>query len=56
MNIEVIYSMERKTWNVYVNNEWYFEGTFEQCQDVAINCQLGLLMGDDMVCPGYEEY
>ncbi len=36
MGISLIYSPERGTWNVIINDvEWYFEGTYEQCVEVA---------------------
>lgn len=34
---EVIYSEERGTWNLIVNGEWYYEGTFEECSDMMFN-------------------
>lgn len=34
-DIRIVCSEERGTWNVIVNGEWYFEGTYEQCCDVA---------------------
>ena len=34
---ELIYSEERGTWNLFVNNEWYWEGTYEQCVDMMNN-------------------
>ena len=34
---ELIYSEERKTWNLFVNGEWYFEGDYEQCADMMWN-------------------
>ena len=37
MQQELIYSEERKTWNLFVDNEWYFEGTYEQCADMMWN-------------------
>lgn len=33
----LIYSEERKTWNLFVNNEWYYEGTFEECSEMMLN-------------------
>lgn len=30
----LVYSEERNTWNLFVDNEWYFEGTYEQCSDM----------------------
>ena len=37
MDLSMEYSESRKTWNVFADGEWYFEGTFEQCQDVMCN-------------------
>lgn len=31
------YSEERGTWNLFVNGEWYLEGTYEQCEDAMFN-------------------
>ena len=30
---EMFYSEERETWNLFVDGEWYLEGTYEQCED-----------------------
>ena len=45
-NVNMIYSEERKTWNVFVDNEWYFEGTYEEADRVYMNC----------ICPENDEY
>lgn len=37
MIIEIIYSEERKTWNLFVNNEWYAEGTWEYIEQMRDN-------------------
>ena len=37
LNQEVIYSEDRGTWNLFVNGEWYYEGTFEECSDMMFN-------------------
>ena len=29
MDVRLIYSEERGTYNVFVNGEWYFEGNYE---------------------------
>ena len=29
--MELIYSEERGTWNLFEDGEWIFEGTWEQC-------------------------
>lgn len=45
-NVEMIFSNERQTWNVFVDGEWYFESAdYEQADD----CRLRLL------CPDEEE-
>lgn len=37
MNQELIYSKERGTWNLFVNGEWYYEGNYEQCEEMMFN-------------------
>lgn len=37
-NVNMIYSEERKTWNVFVDGEWYYEGTYEEADKVYMNC------------------
>lgn len=34
-NVEFFYSEERGAWEVVVDGEWYFEGTYEQAEKVA---------------------
>jgi len=51
---EMIYSKERGTWNLFVNNEWYLEGTYEQCEEAMFNNSI--CDNDEECCPGYEEY
>ena len=34
---ELIYSEERGTWNLFVDGEWYFEGDYEQCEELMFN-------------------
>jgi hypothetical protein len=34
---EMIYSKERGTWNLFVNGEWFLEGTYEQCEEAMFN-------------------
>lgn len=34
---ELVYSEERGTWNLFVNNEWYFEGPYDQCEQMMLN-------------------
>ena len=36
-DIDVRCSNERKSWNVFLNGEWYFEGSFEEAQETALN-------------------
>lgn len=33
----LVYSEERGTWNLFVNGEWYLEGTYEQCETAMFN-------------------
>ena len=33
-DVRLVYSEERDTWNVVVNGEWYFEGNYEQAENV----------------------
>ena len=33
-DVRMVYSEERNTWNVVVNGEWYFEGNYEQAENV----------------------
>lgn len=35
MNVNMIWSEERGTWNVFVNGEWYYEGNYEEACNVA---------------------
>ena len=35
MDIRMIWSEERDTWNVFVNGEWYYEGNYEEACSVA---------------------
>ena len=51
--VNVEYSKERNSWNVFVNGEWYFEGNYEQANDVANSF---LCPDEDELNPGYEEY
>ena len=37
MNQNLVFSEARQTWNVFVDGEWYFEGTYEQCETVMWN-------------------
>ncbi len=32
-----VYSEERCTWNRIVNGEWYFEVSYEQCEEMMFN-------------------
>lgn len=38
--VKMVWSESRGTWNVFLDAEWYFEGTFEQCCDIVnmFNC------------------
>lgn len=31
------YNKERGTWNLFVNNEWYYEGDYETCSEMMLN-------------------
>ena len=33
----LVYSEERGTWNLIVNGEWYYEGTYEECTEMMCN-------------------
>lgn len=35
--IVYVYSEERGTWNLFVNGEWYYEGTYEECEQMYYN-------------------
>lgn len=37
LNQELIYNEERGTWNLFVNGEWYAEGTYEQMDEMMFN-------------------
>lgn len=37
MTQEMIYSEERGTWNLFVDGEWYAEGTWEQMEQMREN-------------------
>ena len=37
MNQNLVFSEERQSWNLFVDGEWYFEGTYEQCEDMMFN-------------------
>jgi hypothetical protein len=34
MDVELVYSEERGTWNVFHNGEWYYEGNYEDANEV----------------------
>lgn len=38
-DIELVYSEERGTWNLFVDGEWYKEGDYEQCLSTMENFQ-----------------
>ena len=46
LNQEMIFSEERQTWNLFVDGEWYLEGTYEQVEEA---------MFDNAVCDAEEE-
>ena len=46
MQQEMVYSEERGTWNLFVDGEWYLEGTYEQCDEAMFN---------NAVCDGEED-
>lgn len=33
-DVRMEFSNERQTWNVFVNGEWYYEGTWEQADQI----------------------
>lgn len=37
LNQEVVWSEDRKSWNLFVNGEWYYEGTYEECSEMMFN-------------------
>lgn len=45
---EMVYSEERGTWNLFVNGEWYYEGTYEECEKMYYN-NLECVYGDENV-------
>lgn len=46
-NVEMVYSENRDTWNVFVNGEWYFEGNYENANEVYTNCLMSNYEDDD---------
>ena len=42
-NVDLVYSEARDSWNVIVDGEWYFEGTYEQAE----KCAETFWFGDD---------
>lgn len=38
METGIFYSESRGTWNLVVDGEWIFEGSYEQCEDMYFNC------------------
>lgn len=36
MEQKLIYNEETETWNLFVNGEWYLEGTYEQCESAMM--------------------
>lgn len=51
---EMQYSKSRGTWNLFVNGEWYMEGTYEEVNDAFMRNYYG--DDDEELNPGYEEY
>ena len=47
LNQEIVFSEERQTWNLFVNGEWYYEGTYEQVEEAMMN---------NAICDAEEEY
>ena len=41
MQQELVYSELRQTWNLFVDNEWYFEGSYEQCEEMMFTNACG---------------
>lgn len=37
MEQELIFNTEKNTWNLYINGEWYAEGTYEYCNEMMLN-------------------
>lgn len=37
LNQSIQYSKARGTYNLIVNNEWYYEGTYEECAEMMLN-------------------
>ena len=56
MNITMYYSEERETWNVNLDGEWYYEGTYEECEAVLERCYACEAEEEEARCAGYEEY
>lgn len=52
MTQELFYNEERDTWNLFVNGEWYYEGTYEQCEEMFFTN----LCDEDDQPSGYDEY
>lgn len=47
MQQKMVYSEERGTWNLFVDGEWYLEGTYGQCDEAMLN---------NAVCDGEGSY
>lgn len=54
MEQHIEYSESRKTWNLFVNGEWYLEGTYEQCEEAMFNNACDEY--EEELNPGYDEY
>lgn len=53
LNQELVYNEERGTWNLFVNGEWYAEGTYEQMDEMMFN-NASDYYGDDEYEEDYE--
>lgn len=51
-DVNMEYSESRGTWNVFVDGEWYLEGTYEQCD----KCVETFWLCDDDEPEYYESY
>ena len=56
MQQELVYSESRGTWNLFVDGEWYLEGTYEQCETAMFNNACDDYEDDYELNPGYDEY
>ena len=47
---DIIYSETRGTWNLFVDNEWYYEGDYETC------CDMMMRNADEQFEQFYDDY